>query len=297
MRSTKTALAEPCRRKASGRSARMTAIDLSDTPPRSVEDLRARILTFEAGLPKRLRQSARYVLENPEKIAVSTVAEIAEAAGVQPSAFVRFCQALGFAGFSGMQKLFRDAYAQRWPDYSTRLDRLRARGGNPGSLLGDFVEAGHKSLTMLSENLDLGTLERAVGLLCGAGNVHVVGLRRSFPVASYLAYVLDRMQVPVLLHSATGGAMHRHAIRPGDAVVAITFPPYAPETVEFGQHAARRGVPVLAITDSPASPICAVAREWLAVGEVDVGAFRSLSATVALAAALAVAVGAARSAR
>jgi DNA-binding MurR/RpiR family transcriptional regulator len=272
----------------------MTTFDFTDDAPASVEQLRARILEIEHSLPKRLRQSATFVLENPEKIAVSTVAEIAEAAGVQPSAFVRFCQAIGFSGFSGLQKLFRDAYAQRWPDYPTRLDRLRQRGGSPGRLLGDFVEAGHKSLRNLSDGLDLAALDRAVALLRDAGNVHVVGLRRSFPVASYLAYVLDRMQVPVLLHSAVGGAVHQHSIRPGDAVVAITFPPYSAETIDLAQRAAREGIPVLAITDDPASPVCAAARECLAVREVDVGAFRTLSATVALAAALAVAVGAAR---
>ncbi|CAN5755653.1 MurR/RpiR family transcriptional regulator [soil metagenome] len=272
----------------------MPALDLRSGPPDSVEELRGRILELEDALPKRLRQSARYVLDNPETIAVSTVSELAEAAGVQPSAFVRFCQAIGFSGFSEMQKLFRGAYAQRWPDYPTRLDHLRDRSGSPAHLLGDFIEAGHKSLTLLSESLDVAALDRAVVLLRHAQTIHVAGLRRSFPVASYLSYVLDRMKLPVLLHSAVGGAMHQNAIRHGDALIAITFTPYSQETVDLAQLAARQGVAVLAITDGPTSPICDMSREILTVSEVDVGAFRSLSATLSLAAALAVAVGAAR---
>ncbi len=51
---------------------------------------------------------------------MSTVAEMAEAAGVQPSAFMRFCQIMGFSGYSEMQRLFRESYVGGWPDYSTR---------------------------------------------------------------------------------------------------------------------------------------------------------------------------------
>jgi DNA-binding MurR/RpiR family transcriptional regulator len=273
----------------------MPALDDSLEAPDSLDGLQARIEATASTLPKRLRQCADHVLANPEKIAVSTVAELAEAAGVQPSAFVRFCQAIGFSGFSEMQKLYRGAYAQRWPDYPTRLDRLRDRSGSPAQLLGAFVGAGHKSLASLSESLDVAAFDRAVALLGAASTIHVIGLRRSFAVASYLGYLLDKMELPVLLHSALGGAVLDHAIRPGDALIAITFPPYSTETVDLAKRAARQGVPVVGITDGPASPVAEVSREVLVVTEVDVGAFRSLSATLALAAALAVAVGAAKS--
>ena len=57
--------------------------------------------------------------------------ELAEAAEVPPSAFVRFCQLFGFSGFSEMQRLFRDAYAPRWPDYPTRIEALRDSDTGP----------------------------------------------------------------------------------------------------------------------------------------------------------------------
>ena len=72
-------------------------------------------------MPKRLRQCADFIARNPDRVAVSTVAELAAAAEVQPSAMMRFCQELGFSGFSQMQRLFRDEYSRKWPDYATRL--------------------------------------------------------------------------------------------------------------------------------------------------------------------------------
>ncbi len=74
--------------------------------PANVKEFEARLLEVADRLPKRLKQCADYVAANQDRIAVSTVAEMAEGAGVQSSAFMRFCQILGFSGFSEMQKLF-----------------------------------------------------------------------------------------------------------------------------------------------------------------------------------------------
>jgi DNA-binding MurR/RpiR family transcriptional regulator len=274
----------------------MPGLDEAARPPGSLDELRARIAEIGEDLPKRLQQAAEYVLNNPEKIAVSTVAELSEEAGVAASAFMRFCQALGFSGFSSMQKLYRDAYTQRWPDYATRLERLREQGGGPAQLLGHFIEAGHQSLASLSDTVDLAALDRAVDLLSKAATIHVVGLRRSYPAASYLAYVFEKMEIPVMLHSGVGGVAHRHAIQSGDALIAVTFLPYSHETIELARHGAGRGIPVVGITDSAESPILEVSREVLTVREVDVGAFRPLAATLSLATTLAVAVGTAKNA-
>ena len=271
----------------------MAEVEPSTRAPRSVEELRERILAVSDALPKRLRQCAEHVLANPERIAVSTVAELAQGAGAQPSAFMRFCQALGFSGFSEMQRLYREAYATGWPDYAARLEALRRLDGDAGHLLSDFVEAGHKSLSLLVETLDYAGLDRAVALLRDAAIIHVVGLRRSFPVASYLAHVFEQMGIPVVLHSGVAGLAHPHLLRAGDALIAITFAPYSAETVDLARRAVEVGAPVVGITDGLGSPIRDLPGETLTVREVDVGAFRPLSATLSLAATLAVAVGAA----
>lgn len=265
--------------------------------PASVEEFRQRLAEVLDDLPKRLRQCADYVALNSERIAVSTVAELAAGAEVPPSALMRFCQILGFSGFSEMQRLFRDAYSPGFPDYSTRLKNLRAgEAGSPQALLAEFVEAGRLSLEALAKQADEEALERAVAILAEAGTLHLVGYRRAFPVSSYLAYVLEKMSVPAMLHGGLGKLEHRHALRPGDAVLAITFAPYSEETIAMAAEAAARGLAVVALTDRMTSPLVRHAAVVLTVPEVDFGAFRSLSATIAMAMALAVAVGTARGA-
>jgi len=263
--------------------------------PTSVEEFRARLSVQLDAMPRRLRQCAEYIAAHSDRIAVSTVAELAAGAEVPPSALIRFCQIMGFSGFSEMQRLFREAYAPGRPDYSTRLKNLKESGaGSPSALLAEFVDAGRLSLEALTTSMDEVALNQAVALLTQAETVHVVGLRRAFPVATYLAYVFEKMAVPCMLHNGIGKLDHRFDLRPGDAVLAITFAPYSEETIHLAQDAQGRGLPVVALTDCLTSPLVRSSDAILTVTEVDFGAFRSLSATLALAIALAVAVGSAR---
>jgi DNA-binding MurR/RpiR family transcriptional regulator len=263
--------------------------------PQTIKAFEDRLLEVSSTLPKRLKQCADYVAANKDRIAVSTVAEMAEGAGVQPSAFMRFCQIMGFSGFSEMQKLFRESFVGGWPDYSTRLQHLREmQEGTPSALLAEFVEAGRMSLENLVKTVDPQALETAVGLLSKARMIHIIGLRRSFPVASYMAYAFEKMGVPAMLHSVVGRLDNHHAIREGDALLAVTFSPYSSETLDLVEDVASRGIPVVAVTDTVVSPLRRMNATLLSVSEVDFGAFRSLSATLCLAITLSVAVGTAR---
>lgn len=263
--------------------------------PETLDDLFQALAARVDNLPKRLRQCAEFVTRNPDRVAVSTVAEMAEAADVQPSAMMRFCQELGFTGYSQMQRVFREEYSRKWPDYSTRLQNLRATGDRqPGRLLAEFVEAGRTSLENLMTTVDPVSLDQAVAVLAAAPIIHVAGYRRAFPVASYLAYAFEKMGVPCILHSGVGLLATTHTLRPGDALLAITFAPYSAETIALAEAAHENGHPVVAMTDSLSSPLKRMDAVSLLVSEVDVGAFRALSATFALAIAVAVAVGGAR---
>jgi DNA-binding MurR/RpiR family transcriptional regulator len=74
----------------------------------------------------------------------------------------------------------------------------------------------------------------------------------------------------------------------------VSFTPYTPTTVDLTRAAADRNVPVIAITDSPFSPLAPSAKVQLEIVEADYSGFRSLSATLCLAMALAVTTGARR---
>ncbi|WP_375264463.1 MurR/RpiR family transcriptional regulator [Planktotalea sp.] len=265
-------------------------------PPQSLEILLDRISHQRESLPKRLRQCADFIVQNMNDVAFSTVAQISEKAEVQPSAVMRFCQVMGFGGYSDMQKLVRQNIQPKMPDYSERIQNLRDSGDDsPTAILAEFVEAGRQSLEQLSASVNTASLEQSVELLSNAKLIHIMGLRRAYPVASYLSYAFEKLNVPNILHAGSGRLSHTQAMREGDVLIAISFAPYSPETLELADEAVRRGVPVIVLSDSASIPLKAVSFVPLIVSEIDFGAFRSLSATLSLAISLAVAVGARRS--
>lgn len=263
--------------------------------PESMDAFFRRLGSTTEKLPKRLKQFAQYIAANPDRVAVSTIAELAEGAAVQPSAVMRFCQEMGFSGFSHMQKLFRSDYSDKWPDYATRLEQLREQGSDtPSALLAEFVDVGRSSLENLMNTVDPRALQQAVDVLARAETIHLVGFRRAFPVTSYLAYAFEKMEVPAILHSGLANMNMDHLIRPNDAVIAATFAPYTELTLDIAAKARGTGADIVAITDVVTSPLARLKAIQLLVAELDVGAFRALSASLCLAITLAVSVGAQR---
>ena len=104
------------------------------------EHLARAIAEAYPALPNRLQGIARFALDNPDQMALSTVAEIARAAGVPPSAVIRFANALGFDGFLALQRVYRERLVARSATYRERIESLRKRGGGsderPGAARG-----------------------------------------------------------------------------------------------------------------------------------------------------------------
>lgn len=271
---------------------RVTDIDVL---PRDFQSLKARILERGQSLPKRLTQVAGFALEHPDEIAFGTVASIAAAADVQPSTLVRFSQAMGYQGFSELQDVFRERLRDRILNYDERIAQLRehaATASKSNVIFQGFSEAAQKSLLTLQEKLEPEKLDRAVDMLSKAETIYLLGLRRSFPITTYMAYAFGKLGIRNVLIDATGGLAQEELGFAGkrDAVLAISFTPYASETVALAQAAAARKVPMIAITDSGFSPLATISEIWFEVVEANFEGFRSMAATLSLAMTLTVAV-------
>ncbi len=272
----------------------------SQEAPRDFANLKTRIMERAGELPRRLTQVASYAIEHPDEIAFGTVASIAQAANVQPSTLVRFAQSLGYQGFSDLQDVFRSRLRDRILNYDERLEHLRQHDLNATKatvIFGGFSEAAEKSLADLREKLDPAKLEEAVETLARAETIYLIGLRRSFPITTYMSYAFGKLGIRNHLVGAMGGLAQEDVSFAGkkDVVLAISFTPYASETISLTQAASAKQVPIIAITDSPFSPLAPLAKTWFEVTEANFEGFRSMAATLSLAMTLTVAVAERRS--
>lgn len=262
--------------------------------PRDFESLRSVIIERKETMPKRLAQVAAYALSNPDDMAFGTAASIATAADVQPSTLVRLAHHLGYEGFSDLQNVFRARLRDRTLSYEERLLSLEAgaTAGSDAELLSGFLNAASQSVARLASTVDGETFTKSVDVLARAETIYLVAKRRSYPLTAHIAYAFGKLGIRHQIIASPNGIDAEMALfaTGKDAVIAASFSPYAAESLAQAQELAGRGVPIIAITDSVFSPLAAAATHWFEVSEADYAGFRSLSASMALAMALPVAI-------
>ena len=104
------------------------------------------------------------------------------------------------------------------------------------------------------------------------------------------AYVLRKLGRRVMLLDGIGGSIHEqsHPAGPEDALVAISFRNYYPDTARLFPELVARGVPAISITDSLLSPIVEGARVVFEIQDMPEPALRTLVAPMCLVQALAI---------
>jgi DNA-binding MurR/RpiR family transcriptional regulator len=257
----------------------------------TVEQLLKRISQEYEQLSKQLKLIAKHVEAHRDHLGLEGIQDVASQCGVQPSAVVRFAKHFGFSGFSEMQRIFRDGLARQISpsrNYKSRIREVIESGAGAlasEDIAHEFIGGSIAGMQELQNGLNGAHFKKAVDLLAGAQAVWISGSRRSFPVAVYLDYALQHTDKRIGLVSALG-SMHEgqmRSVRPGDVMIAISFAPYAEETVLVAQQAVQRGAQLIAITDSRMSPLARDAQITFIVQDNATFGFRSLTATMGLA--------------
>ena len=205
------------------------------------------------------QKAARYVLENPMDVGVSTVREIAEAANVKPNTFVRMARQVGFDGYEDFRAPFREAIRNGTADFPDRARWLQGIGksGDLGGLYADMVGAAIRNLEDTFAAISADDLKAAAETIWNARQVFTLGVGVNNANARNFTYL------------ASTGMKQFHAIpRPGstavddlawadgqDVLIAMTSHPYRREVVEAARLAKDQGVTVIGLSDSRASPL------------------------------------------
>ena len=213
---------------------------------------------FEELTPE-MKKAARFVMENPQEVGVSTVREIAEAAEVNPNTFVRMARYLGYESYENFRTPFREAIRAGFagfPDRARWLQSIR-KSGNMGGLYADMLHSAINNLEATFAAISEPQIRAAAEAIWNARNVYTLGVGVNNSIARNFTYL------------ASTGMMQFHAIpRAGsvatddlawaderDLLIAITHAPYRSEVVNAVAVAREQGVQVIGISDSPASPI------------------------------------------
>lgn len=232
------------------------------------------------------QKAARYVLENPADVGVSTVREIAEAANVKPNTFVRMARQVGFDGYEDFREPFREAIRRgsvSFPDRARWLQEI-GKTGALGGLYADMIGSTIRNIEDTFAGINAERMQIAAEAVWNCRQVFTLGVGVNNANARNFTYL------------ASTGLKQFHAIpRPGstpaddlawadeqDVLIAITCKPYRTEVIEAVKLAREQGMTVIGISDSPASPIILNAQHGFVVAADTPQFFPSSVSTIAL---------------
>ncbi|WP_274425125.1 MurR/RpiR family transcriptional regulator [Chelativorans sp. YIM 93263] len=235
-------------------------------------------------MPRQLQMASRYVLDHPDDVALMSMREQANRAGVSHSTMMRLARTLGLKSYEDIRALY--ARELRNPHAEIELSAPVDIGGDDQGL---FSRIGSMSDTLAAQIASLGEYVSAKQLLAagdalaGARRLFCLGGQAEHAVAHHFAHTLSFLGEDVILLDSGGGTgvePLRHA-GAGDAILVVGLEPYARTSVEIARKAADLGVTLVAVTDSPVSPLARVAHHSLIVTARSQSGFRSVVPAVA----------------
>ncbi len=253
------------------------------------ETLSLRLADTFPSLSPQLRRAARFVLDHPDDVALTSMRGLAGAAGVHPSSMVRLAQALGFDGFEDLREPFRDRL-RHTRRFSGRVRELQTDRGSDRAdhLLATLRRSAMENIATTFDAEGLTVMRAIAARISTARTVRVLGLRASFPAAHAFHHAYRMIKRNGILAGGAGGMVvdDLRGIGPRDLLLVFGFAPYTRDGVRAARFARSRRAAIAALTDSRLSPLAEVADETLVIANDSPLFFQSTAATVAAAEAL-----------
>lgn len=200
------------------------------------------------GLSGKYRRIADYILAAPDRIVRHKAREIALDCGCDDSLIIRFCQKVGFAGFSELKAALASEFmpVPVVPGTSSLPEGLFAKTRR------DFLEHNSRVMQDTISLLDETAVNRAAHLLGRAHRIFLLGAGASGVVAMDVQAKLLRLGYNAIYHpDADFSRIFCGLIEPRDAVLAISFSGENRTVCDLASLARSKNAPVISVTNFP----------------------------------------------
>ena len=200
------------------------------------------------------RTVANYLNENLNDVAFCTLEEIADRIGVSTTTIIRFSRALGYSGYSDMQKDIQRSLQTKasLPERLITLEQYPSNTLLAESFQNDILNIQH---TLESQNDQ--DLQSVIHAISSAPNVYVLGMRSSFSVAHYMASRLSEIRENIHLIQSVGMLYPEEIVsaKEGDICIAYMFPRYSKLSTTILSWMKNAGVKVVLFTSQNYSAV------------------------------------------
>lgn len=204
-----------------------------------------RIRHDQEALSKSERKVAAAVLVDPETAIRTSIAKLAEIAGVSEPTVNRFCRNLDCSGWSD----FKLRIAQELATESPYISRKVSAEDELDVYAGKIFEATMASIAQAWAAVEPVTLERAVNALAQARKIEFYGLGITGPTALDAQHKFFYLNVPVAAYTdVLMQRMAANATHAGDVVVVFSCSDSDAVILAAAKNARRAGATVIGIT-------------------------------------------------
>ena len=198
---------------------------------------------------------ADYILKHYADIPFRSISQVAELTGTSEPTVSKFCNELGFSGFSGLKHCIADHVSQGI-HLNDRLQRS-AMELRSSDALGQTADRDSENIRLtLSNPANAAALETLLPMLDRARNIYTIGARTAAFFSGLLAFKLR--QQGLCVHAIDLGVNDYMdkllMVGPEDLIVAFSFPRFSRATVKMLRVLKQRGVPIVLITGDGLTP-------------------------------------------
>jgi DNA-binding MurR/RpiR family transcriptional regulator len=245
--------------------------------------LSERIMERLPEMTPQLALGARFIVDHPDAMVMSSMREIAGRVGVAPATLLRLARMLGHEDWSGFRDVYVEHFRSSSPHYAEKADALRKRHGIP-ALVDEVMRAQVAALQYAASANTPESIDAAAKILGRARRIFVAAFMSCRAPGLAFTYICRLFRSDVTLLGADGASLVADLadLRSDDAVLSINFLPYAREIHLVAGAVARSGAALVSIADSRVTPLSQHARSILLFAAESPSFFPSITAAVAL---------------
>lgn len=255
-----------------------------------LDEIDGRIDAQFENYPKLLRVAARFVRDNPEKVALHSLRQLAELAKVHPSTLMRLVRELGFERYNEFRDPFKAWLGSRRTTLRGRVEGLRTEGkrGRMSEAVAQVFGQDMADLEATASQIKVEDLAAAADIAIAAKRVFIVGFRSLHSAAYFLDYNCRMFSASTVLVDGRGGALGDEVrdAGPRDAVVVLSHRSYSRDALRIARFAKDAGAKVISIVDSPLAPTVAFSDAKLVVAASHSSLLSSVVSTLSVVQAL-----------
>ncbi|WP_313630303.1 MurR/RpiR family transcriptional regulator [Enterococcus devriesei] len=196
---------------------------------------------------------ATYILENPDKVAHSSISDLSTELGIADSTFFQFTKTLGYSGF----KDFKLALLKQENDLSAVTIHENVQKDDSVLVMAEKVfDSNMKTLTDTRKLLKEADLNKAIKLISESRRLYFFGVGGSEIVATDAYHKFLRSPIPVG-HSTDYHIqlMEASLLTQADCAILISHSGKSKETIRIAEAAKKAGAKIIVVTSQANSPL------------------------------------------